>query len=86
MINSYERANIIHIMKMNGFTLTDFDSAHLTFNRNFKEQDYSVEILAAENEPQIIIRQNKLVVLSERVKSIDDLKIFLEARLYQHLT
>ena len=49
------------------------------------EKDYSVEILAAENEPQVIVKQNKSVVVNETVKSIDDLKIFLEERLYQHL-
>ena len=31
MINSYERSDIIHIMKMNRFTMTDSDTAHLTF-------------------------------------------------------
>ncbi len=86
MINSYERSDIIHIMKMNRFTLTDSDTALLTFNGNAMEKDYAVEILAAENEPQVIIKQNKLIILSETVKSIDDLKIFLEERLYQHLT
>ena len=86
MINSYERSDLIHVMKMNRFALTDFDTAHLTFNGNSKENNYAVEILATENEPQIIIKQNKLVILSETVKSVDDLKIFLEERLYQHIS
>ncbi len=85
MINSYERSDIIHIMKMNRFAMTDSDTAHFTFNGVFNEKDYTVEILAAENEPQLIIKQNKSVILSKTVKSIDDLKIFLEERLYQHL-
>jgi len=65
--------------------MTDSDTAHLTFGWCFMEKDYSVEILAAENEPQVIVKQNKSVVVNETVKSIDDLKIFLEERLYQHL-
>ena len=85
MINSYERSDIIHIMKMNRFALTDSDTAHLTFSGSFKEKHYTVEILAAENEPRVIIKQNDSLILSETVKSIDDLKIFLEERLYQHL-
>lgn len=85
MINSYERSDIIHIMKMNRFILTDSDTAHLTFSGSFKEKDFVVEILAAENEPQVIIKQNRSLILSESVKSVDDVKIFLEERLYQHL-
>ena len=85
MISSYERSDIIHIMKMNRFTMSDSDTAHLSFSGSFKEKDYVVEILAAENEPQIIIKQKRSVIFSETVKSIDDLKIFLEERLYQHL-
>jgi hypothetical protein len=85
MINSYERSDIIHIMKMNRFTMTDSDTALLKFSGSFMEKDYTVEILAAENEPQVIVKQNKSVILNETVKSIDDLKIFLEERLYQHL-
>jgi hypothetical protein len=84
MINSYERSDIIHIMKMNRFTLTDSDTAHLIFSGCFMEKDYTVEILAAENEPQVIVKQNKSVIVNETLKSIDDLKIFLEERLYQH--
>jgi hypothetical protein len=85
MISSYERSDIIHIMKMNRFALIDSDTAHLTFIGSFKEKGYTVEILAAENEPQVIIKQNELLILSETVKSIDDLKIFLEEQLYQYL-
>ncbi len=85
MISSYERSDIIHIMKMNRFALIDSDTAHLTFSGSFKEKDFVVEILAAENQPQIIVRQNKSAILNETVKSIDDLKIFLEEKLYQHL-
>lgn len=54
MINSYERSDIIHIMKMNRFALVDSDTANLTFTGNFKAKDYSVAILVTENEPQVI--------------------------------
>jgi hypothetical protein len=72
-------------MKMNRFTLVDFDSANLTFSRSVKEKDYTVEILAAEIEPQVKVKENESLIVNETVKSIDDLKIFLEERLYQHL-
>ncbi len=85
MINSYERSDIIHIMKMNRFTLIDFDTANLTFTRSIKEKDYTVEILAAEIEPQVKVKENGSILVSETVKSIDDLKIFLEERLYLYL-
>ena len=85
MISSYERSDIIHIMKMNRFSLTDSDTAHFTFSGSFKEKDYTIGILVAENEPQVIIKQNDSLILSETVKSIDDLKIFLEERLYRRL-
>ena len=85
MINSYERSDLIHIMNMNRFALSDSNTAHLTFSGSFKEKDYVVEILASKNEPQVIIKQNESLILSEIVKSIDDLKIFLEERLYQYL-
>jgi hypothetical protein len=73
-------------MKMNRFSLTDSDTVHLTFNGNSKENDCSVKILTVENEPQIITKQNKLMILSETVKSVDALKIFLEERLNSYLT
>jgi hypothetical protein len=85
MINSYERSDIIHIMKMNRFALTDSDTAHLTFAGRFNEKDYTVAIVAAENEPHVTVKQNETVKVSETVRSIDDLKIFLEERLYQYL-
>ena len=84
MISSYERSDIIHIMKMNRFALRDSDTAHFTFTGSFKERDYTVEILAAENEPQVIIKQNESLILRETVKSIDDLKIFLPFSFYTH--
>ena len=85
MITSFERSYIIHIMKMNRFTMTDWDTAHLMFSGYFMEKDYTVEILVSENEPHMIIKQNKSRIENETVKSIDDLKIFLEERLCRHL-
>jgi hypothetical protein len=85
MISSYERSDLIHIMKMNRFALTDSDTVHLTFSGSFKEKDFVVEILAAENEPHVVIKQNESLILNQTVKSVDDLKIFLEERLSQHL-
>ncbi len=86
MITSYERSDIIHIMKMNGFALIESDTARLTFSGSFEEKDFTVAILAVENEPQVTVKRNKSMILSETIKSIDDLKIFLEERLYRHLS
>ena len=85
MITSYERSDIIHIMKMNRFTLSDSDTAHLEFGGQVKGKDYQIKILVVEDLPQIFIEQDGEVVLNETVKNIDDLKIFLEERLYKHL-
>ena len=84
-MSSYERSDIIHIMKMNRFVLTESDTAHLTFSGSFKEKEFTVAVLATDIEPQVIVKQNKSVIVSETVKSVDDLKIFLEERLYQYL-
>ena len=85
MITSYERSDIIRIMKMNRFTLSDSDTAHLEFGGQVKGKDYQIKILVVEDLPQIFIEQDGEVVLNETVKNIDDLKIFLEERLYKHL-
>ena len=69
-------------MKINRLSLVDSDSAHLNFNGRIKDKDYQISILAAENLPSVVIRQNGTVIVNETVKSIDDLKIFLEERLY----
>ena len=85
MITIYERSDIIHIMKMYRFTLIDFDTVNLTFSRSVKETDYTVEILATEIDPQVKVKENESIIVRETVKSIDNLKIFLEERLYQFL-
>ncbi len=84
MITAYDRSDIIHIMKMNRFTLGDSDTAHLEFGGQVKGKDYQITILVVEDLPQIFIKQDGKVVFNETVKSIDDLKIFLEERLYKY--
>jgi hypothetical protein len=85
MITAYERSDIIHIMKMNRLTLSDSDTAQLQFNEQVKGKDYQITILVLEDLPRISIKQNGAVVFNETVKSVDDLKIFLEERLYKYL-
>jgi hypothetical protein len=83
MITSYERSDLIHIMKMNRLVLVDSDSAQIEFAGQINGNDYRVKILAVESVPQLVVRLNGEVVCSETLKSIDDLKIFLEERLYK---
>lgn len=85
MISSHERSDLIHIMKMNRFTLSDSDTAHLEFGRQVNGREQRVTILVAEDLPQISIKQSGEVVFEDTIKSIDDLKIFLEKRLYKYL-
>lgn len=72
-------------MKMNRLSLVDSDSAHLSFGGHIKDKDYQINILAADNLPSVVIKQNGVAVVNETVKSIDDLKIFLEEPLYKYL-
>ena len=85
MITAYERSDLVHIMRMNRLTLSDSDMAHLEFGGHVKGKDYQVIILVVEDLPQICIKKNGEVVLNYTVKSVDDLKIFLEERLYKYL-
>ena len=85
MTTAYERSDIIHIMKMNRLTLSGSDSVELCFNGQVKDKDYQITILIVEDSPQVSIKQNGAVILNETVKSIDDLKIFLEERLYKYM-
>ena len=84
-MTSYERSGIIHIMQMNRFTLSDSDTAQLEFSGQVKGKSYKIKILVVEDLPQIFIKLDGKVILNETVKSIDDLKIFLEERLYKYL-
>ncbi len=85
MMTAYERSDIIHIMKMNRLTLSDSDTAHLSFNGQVKGKDYQITILVVEDQPRVSIKQDGEVIYNETVKSVDDLKIFLEERLYKYL-
>ncbi len=85
MMTTYERSDLIHIMKMNRLTLSDLDTALLEFNGQVKGKNYRITILVVEDLPQIFIRRDVEVIYSETIKSIDDLKIFLEERLYKYL-
>ena len=85
MISSHERSDLIHIMKMNRLKLVDSDTAHMQFGGLFKDKNYRITILAVEDLPTIIIKQNEVVVFNDTVRSIDDLKIFLEEQMYKYL-
>lgn len=85
MITPYERSDLIHIMKMNRFILIDSDTAQLEFVGQVKGNDYRVTILVVEDLPRVSVKQNGKAVFNDTVKSIDDLKIFLEERLYKYL-
>jgi len=85
MITTYERSDIIHIMKMNRLTLSDSDTAQLESSGQVKGKNYRITILVVEDLPQVSIKQDGEVIYSETIKSIDDLKIFLEERLYKYL-
>ncbi len=85
MMTAHERSDILHIMKMNRFELIDSDTAQLRFNSSVRGRDYQITILVMEELPSITIKQNDETVFSETVKSVDDLKIFLEERLYKYL-
>lgn len=85
MMTAYERSDIIHIMKMNRFTLSDSDTAQLEFGGQVKGNSYRIKILVARDLPRISIEQNGEAVFNDTMKSVDDLKIFLEERLYLYL-
>lgn len=85
MMTAHERSDIVHIMKMNCLNLIDSDTAQLHFNGQVNGKDYQITILVMEKLPSVSIKQNDETVFSEMVKSVDDLKIFLEERLYKYL-
>ena len=57
----------------------------MEFGGLVKGKDYRITILVVEDLPQIFIKRNGEVIYSETIKSVDDLKIFLEERLYKYL-
>jgi hypothetical protein len=85
MMTAHERSDIFHLMKMNRLNLVDSDTAQLRFNGRVEGKDYQITILVIENLPSVSIKQNDETVFSETVKSVDDLKIFLEEQMYKYL-
>ena len=83
MMTPCERSEVIHIM-MNRFTLTDSDTAQLEFSGRAQGNSHRITILVVEDLTRISIERNGGVVYSDTVKSIDDLKIFFEERLYKY--
>jgi len=84
MITTYERSDIIHIMKMNRLALIDSDSAHLSFGGQVKGKDYQINVLVVEDLPRLAIKKEGEILFNDTIRSIDDLKIFLEERLYKY--
>lgn len=85
MITVDERSDLIHMMKLNHLSLKDSDSAQLEFAGRINDKDYLIKIVAVESSPQLIIQSNGKTICNENLKSVDDLKIFLDERLYQFL-
>ncbi len=57
-MTSYERLDIVHILKMNRLALTDSDTALLEFDGQVKGKDYRITILVVEDLPQVSIKTN----------------------------
>lgn len=85
MITADERSDLIHIMKMNRLSLADSDSAQMEFTGQVNGRDYRIKVLAVESSPQLVIHSDGELVCNENLRSVDDLKIFLDERLYQFL-
>jgi hypothetical protein len=85
MITSYERADLLHIMRMNRFDLKDANAAQLSFSQQIGNEDYEIGILVVEDLPIVTIKRNGQIKHSEIPKSVGDMKIFLEERLYKYL-
>ena len=85
MITSHERSDIIHIMRMHHLGLIDSDSAQLSFAGKIKGEDYQINVLAVEDQPRLSIKKGDETLFNDTVRSIDDLKIFLEERLYNYI-
>ena len=84
-MTSYERDDLLHIMKMNRFVLQEADTAHMNFTCQLNGRDYEISILVIEDLPSVTIKQNGEIKYSETQKSVDDLKTFLEESLYRYL-
>lgn len=85
MISAYERSDLIHIMRMHHFALCDADTAQLNFSGQVRGKNYEVNLLVLEDLPSVIIKQDGKLLYSETVKSVDDMKIFLDEQLYNYI-
>ena len=85
MITAAERSDLIHIMKMHRLSLIDSDSAQMNFAGRVKEADYEITILVIDELPSVLIKSDGVLIHSQTVKNVDDMKIFLEERLYTFL-
>jgi hypothetical protein len=72
-------------MKMHRFALGDADTAQLNFSGQVKGKKYEVNLLVIEDLPSVVIKQNGMLLHSETVKSVDDMKIFLDEQLYNYI-
>lgn len=83
MIATHERSDIIGVMKVNRLALIDSDSAHLSFEGQVKGKDYQINVLVVEDMPRLATKKEGEILFNDTIKSLDDLKIFLEERLYK---
>ena len=81
MITSYDRTDLLHIIKLNRFMLYESDTAQLNFTRQISGEDYEIGILVIEDLPSVTIERNGHIKNNETPKSVDDLKLFLEESL-----
>ena len=70
-------------MKMNRLSVSDADTARVCFNGQIRGKKYEITILMVEDLASVTVKRDGVRVCSETVPSIDDMKIFLEERLYQ---
>jgi hypothetical protein len=62
MMTTYERSDLIHIMRMNRLILSDSDTAQLEFGGQVKGKNYRIRILVVEDLPQIFIKRDGEVI------------------------
>jgi hypothetical protein len=60
MNSSYERDDLLHIMKMNRFALKEADSAQMSFIRQLGGKDYQLDILVIEDLPIVTISKTDI--------------------------
>ncbi len=85
MLTKDEGEEVIRLMKTNGFVLSEADSAQMEFSSRVKARDYRVTILVIEDLVTLMIKADREVLLDETTKTVADLKVFLEERLYTYL-